>query len=419
MGAYMAIDPISIQQLKNASEDAQNFERYVNDDIPALVQTRLGGAKPNYVKFLADRNAEFQQFLLSSGYQTIGDYAAGLQIAALNQIFRKDGEFYRASASLDLPYTTTGDWVGESSGFVAVGDAALRQELANAAPGSGSDMIAFQQSGLGSVVRSALAKMQEHVSPEDFGAIADGGYHPLSERFITLGAAQTWYPHVTSLEQSIDWAAIQAALNTGRRVVAGVGTYIITDLLYTTRMGQEFIGSGDQCTTIWNNQNDMPLFCFGDPRRSDGHTAWCGIAGMHLRGKVDGQTLWGIWAPNSPFVGGLPYPPGEVEGVSASESNFLHGKWPFDPAEWATAARGCWVRDVTISNVGGGTRLWFRPGASPSTTSSCSLASKVFATVAVQTATSIECSTSPTWIWRACCIQIRQTLSRPHAATSI
>ncbi|WP_234704873.1 hypothetical protein, partial [Achromobacter marplatensis] len=85
----MATDPISLQQLRNASEDAQDLERYINDDVPALIQTRLGGQKPNYVKFLADSDAEFQQFLLSSGYQDLGDYAAGLTISTRNQIFRK------------------------------------------------------------------------------------------------------------------------------------------------------------------------------------------------------------------------------------------------------------------------------------------------------------------------------------------
>ncbi|WP_145589137.1 phage head-binding domain-containing protein [Yersinia rochesterensis] len=56
------------------------------------------------------------------------------------------------------------------------------------------------------------------VTPEQFGAIGDGTAHPLSERYATLAAAQAVYPHVTSLNQTIDWAACQAADNYARGV---------------------------------------------------------------------------------------------------------------------------------------------------------------------------------------------------------
>lgn len=47
-----------------------------------------------------------------------------------------------------------------------------------------------------------------------FGAIGDGGLHPLSERYNSLARAQAVYPFATSLAQQIDWAAVQLALNT-------------------------------------------------------------------------------------------------------------------------------------------------------------------------------------------------------------
>ncbi|VVO06015.1 hypothetical protein PS834_03062 [Pseudomonas fluorescens] len=87
-----------------------------------------------------DKESRFQTFLLSSGYQDIGIYAAGLEISARNQIFLKDGEYFRVAASTVLPYTTTGSWPGESDKFVSIGDAALRQDLA--AP-DGSKEIGF------------------------------------------------------------------------------------------------------------------------------------------------------------------------------------------------------------------------------------------------------------------------------------
>lgn len=47
----------------------------------------------------------------------------------------------------------------------------------------------------------------------DFNAIGDGTYHPLSERYSTLAAAQVDYPCSIALTDSIDWAAIQTAVD--------------------------------------------------------------------------------------------------------------------------------------------------------------------------------------------------------------
>ena len=51
------------------------------------------------------------------------------------------------------------------------------------------------------------------LSPWDYGAIADGTLHPLSEIYTTLSDAQIVYPLVTSLSQSIDYAALQKCVN--------------------------------------------------------------------------------------------------------------------------------------------------------------------------------------------------------------
>lgn len=63
-----------------------------------------------------------------------------------------------------------------------------------------------------------LSQLIEFVTPEQFGAIGDGTAHPLSEHYSTLAAAQAVYPFVTSLTQTIDWAACQLAENLNRKV---------------------------------------------------------------------------------------------------------------------------------------------------------------------------------------------------------
>lgn len=82
------------------------------------------------------RNNQFQQFLLNSGYDFLGDYENGpYTITTRNQIIRYQNEFWRLNAGTNPSYTTTGinstSWAIDITHLVSVGDAALRQELSN------------------------------------------------------------------------------------------------------------------------------------------------------------------------------------------------------------------------------------------------------------------------------------------------
>ncbi|MGG9846411.1 hypothetical protein ACQ9KT_18650, partial [Klebsiella pneumoniae] len=88
----------------------------------------------DFVASQADKEARFQQFLLNSGYQFLGDYENGpYTINARNQIIRYQNEFWRLNAATNPPYTTTGinntSWATDITHLVSVGDANLRQEL--------------------------------------------------------------------------------------------------------------------------------------------------------------------------------------------------------------------------------------------------------------------------------------------------
>lgn len=88
----------------------------------------------DFVASQADKEARFQQFLLNSGYQFLGDYENGpYTITELNQVIRYQGELWRLNASTTPPYTTTGinstSWAVDVTHLVSVGDANLRQEL--------------------------------------------------------------------------------------------------------------------------------------------------------------------------------------------------------------------------------------------------------------------------------------------------
>lgn len=64
------------------------------------------------------------------------------------------------------------------------------------------------------------ADLRGAVSPLDFGAIGDGASHKASTRYASLAALQAVYPFATSLDQELDWLALQAALNHGGPVTS-------------------------------------------------------------------------------------------------------------------------------------------------------------------------------------------------------
>lgn len=125
-------------------------------------------------------------------------------------LWRSNGEYYRWSGA--LPKTVPSGSTPESTGgvgqgaWIGIGDAALKTMLASS---TGASMIGMAAGG-------TLQQIIHYVTPEQFGAIGDGTVHPLSERYSSLAAAQAVYPHVTSLTQTIDWAACQAAENYAR-----------------------------------------------------------------------------------------------------------------------------------------------------------------------------------------------------------
>jgi hypothetical protein len=135
----------------------------------------------------------------------------------------------------------------------------------------------YQADGAGAVSRPAAAKLGDTVSAKDFGAIGDNFYHPLSERYASLAAAQAAYPrctsagYLTSLTQGLDWAGIQEALlaaadttETRGAVYIPRGFYQIFDTLrlpsYVTIYGESDSGS-----RLYSVGFGGPMFVNADP----------------------------------------------------------------------------------------------------------------------------------------------------------
>lgn len=129
-------NPIGSKAFPDFEDNVKNLELAVNSNEMSW-RDRFGRTRTT----LSGYDARFYEFLVSSGYQFIADYGAGIEITEYNQLVRdENGEFWRLSGQVELPYTTTGAGIPEDDALVPAGDAVLRQDLAN--PDMGAEMVA-------------------------------------------------------------------------------------------------------------------------------------------------------------------------------------------------------------------------------------------------------------------------------------
>src|SRR5699024_10264002 len=155
MTTYNTGNPIGSKDPRDLYDNAENLDTAVNDVENDTWKDRFGRSRKTmsgmerqfdaaedyreatFVLTQADKQSRFDNFIASSGYQFLGDYAAGIEITEYNQIVRDaDGEFWRLSGQVELPYTTTGAGLPEDDSLTPLGDAVLRQELAYLAMGA-------------------------------------------------------------------------------------------------------------------------------------------------------------------------------------------------------------------------------------------------------------------------------------------
>lgn len=164
-------------------------------------------------------------------------------------------------AGLELVYS-------QQSGFVDVNGVqtktvtqAVNDALDTASVENGlSDQLVVVTPQLdGAISRTQADKNSESITVKDFGAISDGVYHPLSERYATLQLAQEVYSFASALTDSIDGCALQAFFNychanLVERADATIKGYINKSI--------DFLGFGHATNTIYGNIDlvtDEPL----------------------------------------------------------------------------------------------------------------------------------------------------------------
>lgn len=158
MSRFNTGNPLGSGSPLDLDDNAKNFDEAINTEDPNWVD-RFGRFRMSVMEqerqFVAgqaqrenefdaaqgDREERFNTFIAASGYQFAGDYAPGIEITEYNQVIRdENGEFWRVSGQVDLPYVTTGGGIPEGDALVPAGDAVLRQDLAN--PDKGAAMVA-------------------------------------------------------------------------------------------------------------------------------------------------------------------------------------------------------------------------------------------------------------------------------------
>ena len=218
-------NPVPSTDARDLYDNATNLDKATNGTDPTWTD-RLGVTRKSW----AGMEQEFLQFLADSGFEMPPlAYVDGtaLQVLRPTQVIQRNDQLYRAQLPATFPVPLSGTWTGDQIKLTPITDASLRQELSNGTSHLvDSHLVGWRQ-------RTVADRLNDTANAKDYGAIADGTLHPLSERYATLADAQAVYPHATALTQSIDWAAAQAALNSGApRVHFPGGRYTLSDDLY-------------------------------------------------------------------------------------------------------------------------------------------------------------------------------------------
>jgi len=133
--AYNTGNPIGSTDPRDLSDNAQDFDQAVN------------GPSSTWVDRLGNTRTSLRGQVGYTGTGTGGaiqSYTSGLVLSGYNVIILYSGEFYRPSASATLPYTTTATLPDVDGNLVSIGDANLRQDLANDASGSGAALVSME-----------------------------------------------------------------------------------------------------------------------------------------------------------------------------------------------------------------------------------------------------------------------------------
>jgi len=136
---YKTLNPLGSNSAKDLYDNASNFDEAMNSPSPSFYD-RFNKRRETW----AGMEQAFDDFLIASGPVFLGDYDADgpLTITQPNEVFTKDGNYYRAGPALALPYTTVNNWVIDQPKFTLAGDNVIRSDLASTSTSLGVSLVA-------------------------------------------------------------------------------------------------------------------------------------------------------------------------------------------------------------------------------------------------------------------------------------
>ncbi|MCY0245361.1 hypothetical protein LAD37_03735 [Klebsiella pneumoniae] len=139
------------------SERESSFEEKSNE-FESRFSSQLSTQESTFSESQTDKENRFQQFLLSSGYQFLGDYENGPYVfSELNQYIEYSGNSYRIASASDIGFTTTGtdatSFASDVTHFVLMDGDTLRQDLGS---GEGAMKVYRNASPLARIIRSSI-----------------------------------------------------------------------------------------------------------------------------------------------------------------------------------------------------------------------------------------------------------------------
>lgn len=230
-----------LQIITDAREDAISFSEFMFEPIDFMVERRL--APPiNTFNYWLDY---IPRTITEAIDDTIlGDYRTDLTIKIDDEIERAVSKESEIVAALE----DNSELISNNS-----------DEISKVKLDTGITATAK----FGGVERTQADKNTEQVSVKDFGAIGDGEHHPVSElipsRFASLLALQSAHPYVTSLNDSIDWLAFQAATEYGGEIHVPRGTYYLNKKV-SMRRNTLYKGLGIKKSVVVSYVSNASLF---------------------------------------------------------------------------------------------------------------------------------------------------------------
>lgn len=141
-------DRFSVQRLTNTGRNNQ-------------FQSQMTQQADDWLSQFNQQESEFQQFLLNSGYQFLGDYENGpFQFSARNQYIRYDNQYYRLNATTSVGFTTTGtdaaSFANDVTHFVLMDGDTLRQNLASSDADLGGALVSIDNATMRELAESNI-----------------------------------------------------------------------------------------------------------------------------------------------------------------------------------------------------------------------------------------------------------------------